>query len=513
MRRILTAGLCGVLLTTGASLGVADDKFDNAWPEKREYADPGITRAMEAVRAGIADCRDDHTRPVYHFRPPAHWMNDVCGTIYHKGYYHLCYMINPFGDQVSRMEIWGHARSKDMVRWEHLPIPFWPNSEPWEDGIYTGGAAINGHGQPMFFWTANPRRGSGLKRTAAAAVSDDRMVLWKKCPENPMLRRGTHGDPKFDGGWDAPFLFTEKGRTFVIFGAILGDESVVPIYEALNPQLTRWAYRGILFRKSKREVSDLECQNFLKLGDQWMLCYSPDGRQMRYHVGPFDLEKFAFTPRVDGILDHAFGKETGGMQRGFYASNVLYTPDGRCVIFAWVSGFRSRGWNGCVSLPRVVTLGPDGHPRQAPAVELQKLRGKHVRLEGLTLNDQGRVLDGVRGDTLEILAKFEPGDAKSFGLDVRRSDDGKSAVTLRYDGRAVNVAGTNVPLELAEGEDTLDLHVFLDRSVMEVFINGGRRCVTRVVYPGAEDQGVRVFSQGGKTRIKSIDVWQIKSIW
>ena len=494
-------------------------------------AQENIDKATAAIAAAAGQAEKDPTRPVYHFLPPAQWMNDVCGTIYHKGYYHLCYLINPFGDYMATVETWGHARSRDLVHWEHLPIPFWPCGEPWERAIYTGGAAIDGHGRPMFFWTANPR-GGFEKRTVGAAVSDDEMILWKKCPGNPIMRRGTHGDPKFRGGWDAPYLFTEKGRTFVIFGAILGDDAVVPIYEAANRELTRWTYRGIIFRDAISKVRDLECPNFAKLGDQWMLCFSPGDTQMRYYVGPFDLEKFKFTPKTEGILDHAFGPKNDRRARGFYAGNVLYTPDGRCILFAWVSGFRDldakqyrfrrnhgrgRGWNGCVSLPRVVTLGPDGHPRQAPAVELRKLRGRHVALKGIELGSASRVVEGASGDTLEILAVFNPGDAKAFGMKVRRSDDGRRAVTLRCDGQVLDVSGTKVPLKLGgernQDQKTLTLHVFLDKSVMEVFINNGRHCVTRVIYPGENDLGVELFSEGGKATVTAIDVWRMKSIW
>ncbi len=489
-------------------------------------AQKSIDNAMAAIKAAAPQAAKDPTRPVYHFLPPAQWMNDPSGTIYHKGYYHLCYMVNPFGDHMNGVNTWGHARSRDLVHWEHLRIPFWPSGKDGEGTIYTGGAAINARGRPMYFWTANPRR-RAKERTVGAAVSDDEMVRWKKCPDNPIMRRGTHGDPKFRGGWDAPFLFTEKGRTFLILGAILGDDAVVPIYEATNPELTRWAYRGILFRDDLRKVRDLECPNFVKLGDQWMLCFSPGDTQMRYYVGTFDVEKITFTPRTEGILDYAYGPKNDRLARGYYATNALYAPDGRCVMFGWVSGFRDlegkqyrfysnqgkgRGWNGCVSMPRVVTLGSDGHPRQAPAFELRKLRGKHVSLKGIELDSTSRLVESAAGDTLEIIATFDPGAARAFGMKVRRSDDGRRAVSLRYDGQSLDVAGTKVPVKLDKASRKLTLHVFLDKSVMEVFVNGGRYCVTRVIYPGEKDLGVEVFSEGGKAAV-SIDVWRMNSIW
>ena len=77
MKRILKVGFHAVLAVLGTLRFVCAAEFGSAWPEKKEYADPAITKAMEVVRAGIAACREDPTRPVYHFRPPARWMNDI----------------------------------------------------------------------------------------------------------------------------------------------------------------------------------------------------------------------------------------------------------------------------------------------------------------------------------------------------------------------------------------------------------------------------------------------------
>ena len=83
---------------------------------------------MAARRAAEPRAASDPTRPAYHFHPPAGWMNDPNGTIYHSGWYHLFYQHNPFGDRWGSIH-WGHARSRDLVRWEHLPIALGPNRE------------------------------------------------------------------------------------------------------------------------------------------------------------------------------------------------------------------------------------------------------------------------------------------------------------------------------------------------------------------------------------------------
>ncbi len=96
---------------------------------------------------------------------------------------------------------------------------------------------------------------------------------------------------------------------------------------------------------------------------------------------------------------------------------------------------------------------------------------------------------------------------------MRRCDDGREAVTISYDGRTLDVAGTAVPFKLGGDEKTLTLHIFLDKSVMEVFVNGGRECVTKVIYTPEQDLGLELFATGGLAMVRSVDVWHIKPIW
>ena len=490
----------------------AANKFSSAWPKKKEYADPAITKAMEAVRAATAKAAKDPTRPVYHFRPPAQWMNDICGAIYYKGYYHIFYQLNPFGADMWGVtgSSWGHARSKDLARWEHLPVAIAPMTHRGERRCNSGCVTLNGDGTPMIFYTFVPAKSSatrhGKREQWAAIALDDQLLKWRRVKDGPLMAAGMNGvSAGINGGWSDPFVFRWGGRTFVTFKSCRGV-----VCEAQNKELTEWKYAG------KIEGVTGECPNFFPLGDKWVLLrstYPPS-----YQVGRFDGDKMKFhVAGPGGTLDHAYGPKRPrnfSINRGFYGTNVLFDDRRRCVLFGWVSGFKTgRGWNGCMSLPRILSLDKDGHLIQTPAPELEKLRGKHVGAKGLVLNDSGRVVEGARGDTLEILVRFEPAGAKAFGLKVRRSNDGKNAVTFRYDGGTLDAAGTKVPLKLDEGKKTLILHVFLDKSVMEAFINGGSQCVTRVIYPGDKDLGIEVFSQGGKTHVKSIDIWSIKPIW
>ncbi len=463
-------------------------------------ADPAIAKAMNALRRADVRAHADPTRPVYHFRPPAQWMNDPCGGIYYKGYYHLFYQLNPYGDQWDNIH-WGHARSKDLIYWEHLPIAIAP--APNELRCNSGCVTINKQGVPMIFYTLVPNYDA--PRDQRAAIGDDDMITWKRHPANPILTLDSHGGPRFGGGWSDCFVFSEAGRTFMVIGVdALGKNVAVPLYEAHDSGLTRWTYRGLLFSAPKSRIRNMEVPMFFKLNGKWILLFHPGGPIM-YLTGSFDLQSLTFKPEKEGTLTPS---------KDFSSPHVFFDDKARCILFAWVRGFKSgRGWNGCLAIPRIISLGADGLLRQQPVAETKKLRSEHVSIQDLDLNNTGRIIESPRSDTLEIMAVFEPGDAKTIGLNLRRSNDGKDSVRITYDHTTLSAAGVKLPLQLNKAERLLKLHVFLDKSVMEVFVNDGQKAAVKVIYPDPNDLGVEAFATGGTARLKSLDVWKIKSIW
>src|SRR5262249_41549275 len=117
------------------------------------YSNEAITRAMASVAGAVARVRDDPTRPVYHVLPPPLWCNDPNGPLYSKGYYHLFYQHNPYGDRWQHMH-WGHVRSKDLVTWEHQPIALWPSLDRGEEHCFSGCAAVDAKGRPVLIYTS-----------------------------------------------------------------------------------------------------------------------------------------------------------------------------------------------------------------------------------------------------------------------------------------------------------------------------------------------------------------------
>src|ERR1035438_6634108 len=112
-----------------------------------------IVRATAAMQAAVPRAQADPMRPIFHVASPAQWMNDPNGPIFYKGYYHLFYQLHPFSDG-SGPKYWGHVRSRDLVKWEPLPIALWPSREAGEAEVWSGCCTINGLGQPMCFYTS-----------------------------------------------------------------------------------------------------------------------------------------------------------------------------------------------------------------------------------------------------------------------------------------------------------------------------------------------------------------------
>ena len=477
---------------------------------------PSLAAAEQSVADKASTLLDDPQRPVYHFRPPCCWMNDPNGVIFHNGFFHVFYQFNPYGDAWGNIH-WGHTRSADLVHWEHLPIALWPSTEQGEAHCYSGCAAIAGDGQPMLHYTSVAPEGE-RPFEQWAALGDADLLTWRKHPVNPFLALGAPQFPDFDADWRDPFLFSAQGRTFMALGAATAEQANVALFETEDPGLVDWRYRGLIYSRPRREMRFCECPNFFPLGDKFVLLLSPY-RPVEYTVGDFDPDTPAFLPDTHGILDpgvsrldHRGSVTANAENANYYATNILYDADGNCILFGWIRGFRTgQGWNGCLALPRLLTLGPDGHPRQQPVPALQQLRGTQlVETSTLRLDDEAQALTGVTGDTLELHIDLTLETATRAGLRLRAGADGSRGLPIEYDGRVLRVHETLVELP---HNPRLTLQVFLDKTVTEVFVNDGTRAITQVAYPMLEDQHIWLYAEGGAALFTDLRAWELSPIW
>ena len=495
---------------------------------------PTLEGAVKSLEAGAKLAQVDPDRPVFHFHPPARYMNDPNGPIFHKGWYHMFYQLNPFWDiHGGGTATWGHARSKDMVRWEQLPIAIFPSYEKGENACFSGTCTINEQGRPTIIYTS-VHSSEYDDAEQWAATSDDEMINWKKLDANPVLTQALHGKEKIRH-WRDPFSFKHEGRTYIVIGGSLwkGPEphGAILLYRATNPDLTAWEYLGVVHEYADPRNYISEVPNLFPLGNKWVLISNP--MAWKCIIGEMDFKTFKFHPETEAALTW-----------GDYNIRVaqLDANPNRVILWGFIGGFQkqmkeSKGWMNCMALPRVLSMRENGELEIEPLDALKTLRGRLLAAEGdggregkdakdITLNSASRVVAGVAGDCLEIQASLIPQGAGVSGIKVRCSSDQSRYVAIQFETptpsnkgphlvvNGVGMAGPSakIPFDLAEGEKSVDLKVYLDKSVIEVFVNG-RATWTGVMELHPEDQGVALFAEGGAMAAKDVKVWEMKPIW
>ena len=196
----------------------------------------GVVLSLSAPRAQAPQAGDEPLRPRIHFTPPRYFMNDPNGLVYYKGEYHLFYQHNPFGEEWGHMS-WGHAVSRDMLHWQHLPVAL---SEEGGVMIFSGSAVVDTRNSSGLCQADGADHscliaiysGDGLgKQTQNIAFSNDRGRTWTKYRGNPVIDLGRKDfrDPKVF--WHAP-----TGRWIMV--TVLADEHKVRLFGSSD--LIKW---------------------------------------------------------------------------------------------------------------------------------------------------------------------------------------------------------------------------------------------------------------------------------
>jgi len=468
-----------------------------------------------AVALDSPDLAQDALRPEYHFLAPHNWMNDPNGPIWWKGNYHLFYQMNPHAAIWGDMH-WGHAISKDMIHWRHLPIALAPTPGGSDsEGCFSGSAVVR-DGVPTFVYTgvqnsspelATIRDGSNKLRETqmVATAEDDQLLHWKKL-ETPVIASPPKGMEVT--GFRDPCPWQEADGWYLAVGSgERGKGGCVLLYRSQD--LRQWEYLHPLVQGLPAGLSGAnpvdsgdmwECPDFFPLGKQHCLLYSTEGKVI-WTAGSYDREKHIYTPKRQGVLDHG----------AFYAPKSFLAPDGRRILWGWIqetrpqAEFAAAGWSGAMSLPRVLSVGQQGQLEFTPAVEVERLRGV-VELAAITPSAPfRRKLTDLRQE-LRVSMGLNPA---SYTVRLLVNSTVAWELSVDVPGNAVHCGQTSFPLpSLPWPRPTLRL--FLDGSVVECMV-GGREAVTSRVYslkPGETELEVSMTGQG-ETKL---GLWPLSAI-
>jgi beta-fructofuranosidase len=460
------------------------------------------SQAAAALRKYMRE--HDPNMPLYHFTGPESWINDPNGVLYHKGQYHLFYQYNPIVDGRKSGICWGHAVSRDLVHWRDWPVALWPDTPYDCKGVYSGNTIVDARGRINAFYTGSVKDHDecyGMR-----AWSDD-TVTWTKRMVMDNRDRPSRASPVH---WDGQ-VWREGDRWCQLCGGCEGGQGAAHLWTSTD--LDHWTHRKTIYR---HPISGFwELPYLLRFGDRYALLIGVGGNP--YWVGSYDRQALRFTPdhpdrprRADYGLYYSFNpnmfddKGPGGALRR--------------IMHGWITGPPTPCksvpyWQSAHSIPRVLSL-QDDRLLQAPIPELQVLRGKHRHFGPRTIEPgQGGVLGDLRGDAWEIIATFEAlGTATRFGLKLRASPDGKEFIPAWFETASgkFGVGKWGGPSDLPPRQE-VTLHVFVDRSIFEIYVNGN--ACTAQTFSAPENIGLDIFSEGGPVRLKSLDAWEMKTMW
>jgi fructan beta-fructosidase len=454
-----------------------------------ESGDPALSRISPSNELPDADgLYRESLRPQFHFTSRRGWLNDPNGLVWLDGEYHLFYQHNPFGWDWGNMH-WGHATSPDLVHWSEQPTALFPRR--YGDWCFSGSGLIDTTNSAGFQPAAGGRPPlvvayTSTGRGECVAYSLDRGRSFIEFGGNPVVKHSGR-DPKIirhepTGRWIMAVYDEGEGRRSIAFHS--------------SPDLKTWT-------EQSRIDGFYECPDLFELPvdghgpAKWVL-HAADGK---YLLGLFDGRRF--------VPDRA-EKQTLWYGNFYAAQTFSNVPDGRRIQIGWGQGvaFPGMPFNQQMTVPCELTLRTteDGVRMFAePVAELERLRGEERSRSDVTVAaGSGEPL--AEGDLLDIVAEFEVGPASSFGLDLR-------GVRLAYDVGKGELACAGKVAPLAPIDGRIRLRVLLDRGSIEVFGNGGRVAMSIGVIPPESEHATRLFSEGGRTTVRSIDVFPMTSAW
>ncbi len=476
----------------------------------------------------------DPYRPHYHFTPPANWLNDPNGLVYYAGEYHLFYQYHPHSTVWGPMH-WGHAVSRDLVHWQHLPIALHPDEHGM---IFSGCAVVDWHNTAGFgteaiiaiFTHHHAEQGT---QSQSLAYSTDRGRTWTKYAGNPVLPSTLRDfrDPKVFWYGNEPGHATPGHWVMCL---AVGNT----IQFHTSPNLRTWEYRGSFGPDQGSTEGVWETPDLFQLpihgglNTRWVLTMGVGdggpggGSGTQYFIGHFDGHTFLSENPPSTVLWADYGAD-------FYAPQSWSDePTGRRLALAWMNNWRyartipAETVRGSMTLPREFTLTrtPEGLRLQnQPIPEIAHLRGNHWTWNNEPIHPDTNLLANVSGESLEIIAEFHLAPPiTQVGFHLRTCEGEYTTVGYAPAKRQLFVDRTHAgQSDFNEGfahphwaaftptDGTLHFHIFIDRTSIEMFVNHGLVSFTDLIFPHADSVGLELFVQGGEVMLQQMEIFAL----
>lgn len=484
-------------------------------------------------------------RPQIHFTPPAKWMNDPNGMVYFEGEYHLFYQYYPNSTVWGPMH-WGHAVSKDMLHWEHLPVALYPDSlgcifsgSAVVDINNTSGLGKDGKTPMLAIFTyhdfVGEKAGRNTFQNQGIAFSNDKGRTWEKFNGNPVLK-----NPGIRDFRDPKVQWYEPSKKWIMTLATL---DCITFFS--SPDLKNWTKESEFGKGVGGHGGVWECPDLFPLkvdgtGDEkWVLLVSINpggpngGSATQYFVGNFNGKVFqnenkSAEPRwIDYGKDNYAGVTWSGIPKS----------DGRRIFLGWMSNWQYATivptivWRSAMTLPRELKL--ENHPADGfaligyPVIEFENQGAKWENLQTqpqkFAANSPAKFVLGD-GDAFDLSLDLDMSVTDQTTIQLSNSQNETFDIILDRTNQQCrinrNLSGKTTfsaafPTDIkapASIKDTVSVRIVIDQSSVELFLNKGRLQVTNIVFPVKIYNQVTIKSDQQISVINS-KVRKLTSIW
>lgn len=491
-------------------------------------------------------------------------MNDPCGAAYvpETNEYLLCYQLGATVDSFA--DAWGCCVSKDLVHWHDLRNAIEPGPGKYDELKVFSGSILSRHepqGTVLYLYYTSVRHlPISWKReyrvgceSQSLAISRDFGRSWKKVPDNPLLREPVTGSRTT--GWRDPFVSVWSSMSkllglpattsYLLLSS--GTKDFGPrlvLYK--SSQLSHWEEVGPIFSPKAKDSlfghSDLhyghnfECGSFFTLDEREYLIFGveADSKDNDRHAQRWtmwlsgslvlnDAGMPVFSAVAAGTLDHDI----------LYAVHVTKDAEQQLLQYGWLdeddnTSQHDQQWAGCIALPRQIStltlpLAPDLLDKSSWIVDEETKRMTTLSIrphlncsllrEGATVHIDD--FASIKSECFEFIASFHAPNIDKIIFTFRMSQDGREATQLVIDLVKHAISLDRTRSSVGQGsrlcrsghfqifEEALQLRVFCDNSVVEVFAND-RFSMSSRIYPSPTSLGMQLTLQGDEQDVAAM---------
>ena len=488
---------------------------------------------LNSLNIPASHWENDITRPRHHAMPASNWMNESHGMAYADGKYHVFFQKNGNGPYMSRLH-WGHVSSPDLCNWTEERVAFGPDKAYdlkgcWSGCVFTDQAITQGEPWILYTGVDNARATINMAKPV-----DEGITMWNKASTNPVINGTPEG---YSADFRDPYFFRNGNDAYCIVGTSRNGVASTSLHR-YNSGTKRFDYVGYPFYTGSNTAqcgTFFEMPNITPMGNnKWIFTATPlgtsQGVRTIYYVGAINSNgTFSTSQTAPKTV------ELSGMAREGYGllSPTILQKDGKTIALGIVPDKMPSnhnynvGWAHTLSLPREWSIDAQGELVQKPYSGLTALRSETtVSFDERTLNGN-LSLNPVSGFEVEVDASFTVG-SHPFGIKVLQAANGTACKVFynpstrmftidcsgvarkENDGGIFNGVYTSVlPATIGVGQ-TMKIHLYLDHSVLDVFINDRWATSVRIFPTSTSATGVSVFADGATT-LQSVQAWTMKA--